>query len=293
MEFDEFIEAAWTDHGEHAEDVASRLADSVHLIDSPKHVQAYVRLVTHVYGEHLARWGEGVELLESLGSLVSCADNPACVRAVARAVATLRYADGDRRALERLGRDDRIGALSTAASAFAGQGRFDDALSTFSRALQLAEGGLADDSPATRALAVAGNNLACALEEKPDLSADEARGMVDAARAALRHWKQAGTWLEEERAEYRLARSLLRAGEHAQAMQSARRCVDVCLEHDAPAFEHFFAHMALALAQHAAGDRAAFARSRAKALEYRERVAPAERPPCDAELDTLPAEDPR
>ena len=42
-----------------------------------------------------------------------------------------------------------------------------------------------DGSPALRALAVGGNNLAATLEEKPDRDARETRGMVDAARAAL------------------------------------------------------------------------------------------------------------
>ena len=61
--------------------------------------------------------------------------------------------------------------------------------------------------------------------------------MIVAAEAALRYWKQAGTWLEEERAEYRLAKSLLIAGRAVDAVASARRCLAVCERHEAPAFE--------------------------------------------------------
>ena len=61
--------------------------------------------------------------------------------------------------------------------------------------------------------AVAGNNLAATLEEKPDRDAFETEGMLTAAQGGLHHWKLAGGWMEEERAEYRLARSLLQAGD--------------------------------------------------------------------------------
>ena len=291
MDFDEVIGSAWSDHTEHAEDVASRLADSVHLIDSPAHVQSYVRIVTHVYGEHLARWSEGVDLLQSLSALTSCADNPACARAVARAVATLSYAGGDKRALDRLSRDDRIASLATAACAFAGQDRFDDAISTYGAALDLAEQGVADDSPAARALAVGGNNLAVALEQKHDRSALQTRGMVNAASAALTYWTRAGTWLEEERAHYRLSRSLSLAADHAGAIASAQRCIDMCAQHDAPPFEQFFAYCALALAQRGAADRAAFAASRDKAMQFHARIAAGEKSACEADLAALSAED--
>jgi hypothetical protein len=69
--------------------------------------------------------------------------------------------------------------------------------------------------------ATGGNNLAVSLEGRSPRSAYETQGMLMAAEGALQYWKQAGTWLEEERAEYRLARSRLQAGETAAAVQSA------------------------------------------------------------------------
>ena len=72
--------------------------------------------------------------------------------------------------------------------------------------------------------------------------------MVAAARGGLTFWRLAGTWLEEERALYQLARSLLAAGQPAEAVESAKQCAEVCMAHDAPAFERFFAYAVLARA---------------------------------------------
>jgi len=122
-----------------------------------------------------------------------------------------------------------------------------------STTLALAPPGLTRESPAARALAAGGNNLAVALEEKPDRDAFEARAMLDAARAGLEYWKIAGTWLEEERAEFRLSSCLRAEGDYEGAMAHARRCVAVCDANTAPPFERFFGVAAFALAQRDAG----------------------------------------
>lgn len=287
IDFDTFIESAWNDHGDRPDEVASRLATSLSIIASADNVAPYVRLVTHVYGEHLGKWDEGSALVESIRALP--ASDASVTPVLNRAVATLQYTAGKADALDTLGRGDRIAALATASSALAGRNRFRDALSAYALALQLADGDLPTNSPAIRALAVGGNNLAAALEEKTDRTADEARGMVSAATAALKYWKLAGTWLEEERAEYRLSRSLLLAGEHRGAIEAATRCVEVCTRNDAPAFEQFFAHAALALAHRAAGDRSGHDAAKARALHYHGLVPADERRWCDGDLAQLAA----
>ena len=137
------------------------------------------------------------------------------------------------------------------------------------------------------ALAVGGNNLAAALEEKADRTPAQTAGMVDAARAALANWKRAGGWLEEERAEYRLAHSLLEAGQAAAAVGSARRCVAVCTQHAAAPLEQVFAHAVLALALRASGDAAGGDAARAQARHWFEQVPADERAWCEPELEKL------
>jgi len=46
----------------------------------------------------------------------------------------------------------------------------------------------------------------------------------------------------------------LSAGLPDQALHFANQCLAACKKHDASAYEHFFAHEALARVQHACGD---------------------------------------
>jgi hypothetical protein len=138
-----------------------------------------------------------------------------------------------------------------------------------------------------RALAVGGNNLAAALEEKKDRDDAETAGMIVAANGGLTYWKRAGTWLEEERAEYRLTRSLLQAGRPREAIASAQRCIDVCVRNAAPPIEIFFGCVVLALAQRASDDADAFAASRQQALALYEQVPADEQQWCRSDLAEL------
>jgi len=249
-------------------------------------VAPYARLVTHVLGEHLGEWERGVRMLDTLRAAPACSSDEAAV-AIRRGIASLRYAGGAQDAVAGLPGEDAVAALATAASALAGRNEFTRALATYHEATRVAPPDLPAKSPAIRALAIAGNNLACALEEKTDRDGLQTDGMVQAARAALRYWKQAGTWLEEERAEYRLANSLLQADDAAAAVQSAQRCADVCIANAAPPFELFFARAALALARRAAGDLDGFVVSRREARALYETIPDQERKWCNAELKRL------
>ena len=283
-DFDAFVERAWTDHADDPSGVAARLEDSLGLVDDAARVAPYARLVTHVFGEHLGAWERGTRLLARLRER---AQGDETARAVARGIATLAYAGGDASALEDLGVDDRIAALATASSAFAARSEIDRALDAYAQALATAAPGLADGSPALRALAVGGNNLAATLEERDGRTARQTQGMVDAARAALAYWTRAGGWMEEERAEYRLSCSLLRAGEASEAADRARRCLAICDRHDAPAFERFYGTLALAHADRALGDRASFERLRDRAHALRASMPDDERDACAADLAAL------
>ena len=287
MTFDSFIDTAWNDHGDHPREVADRLAASLALVAAPAHVPPFARLVTHVYGEHLGEWAAGIALLESLRGAAGVDPDPAAAGAIDRGVATLRYARGDGEALAALAADDRAAVLAMAASIFTARDDFARALAAYAAATQIAAGGLPAGSPAIRALAVAGNNLAAGLEEKTDRSAAETAGMVHAAEGGHTYWTLAGTWLEEERALHRLARSLLAAGEPERAIVRAKRCIDVCERNDAPPFERFFGHAALAIAQRAAGDRNGFLVSREHAFELHRQIPAEDRTWCEADLSLL------
>jgi hypothetical protein len=284
MNFDDFIKTGWADHGDQPLVVAERLSSSCHLVQTASQVPAFARLITHVFGEHLADWGAGIALLQSL----PCIDKePAAQSAVAVSAATLRYGSGDTDALASLLPLEKITALAGASSLFAAQQKGTFAIESYAEALA-AYAQLEVEpkqAPVHRALAVAGSNLAGTLEEQSDRSDAETAAMLLAAQSALRFWKLAGTWLETERAEYRLCRSALQAGLRDEAMQAAQRCLDICTQNNAPAFELFFAHAVLAMAQKDHAD--AFKKHRAAAIACLAQVPIDEQHWCEAELKAL------
>lgn len=286
--FATFIETGWSDHAERPREVADRLAARLDIVDADEHVAPFVRLAAHVYGEHLGEWERGIDLLRRVRASPACVGTASAMREVDRSIAMLRYAAGEGTALDALALDDRVAALAGAAAALAGRGDVDAGITAYTEALRAAgSGSLADGSPAVRALAVAGNNLAAALEELPTRSEGQTRAMVMAARGGLTWWQRAGTWLEHERAEYRLSRSLLLAGDTQAAADSARRCIEICHRNRAPAFEHFFGYAALAMACRAAGDLDAFTKAAQRARDLVEEIPADDRRWCEAELEAL------
>jgi hypothetical protein len=289
MTLQELVEAGWRDHADRPEDVAARLAAALPLLREPDDYAPFVRLVAHVYGEHLGEWQRGIELLEASTRLPSFAPATTASAAVQRGVATLRLASGDRSAVQGLADADRAYAFASAADALAARGDFPMAIAFLGQALACATAPPPKDHPAGRALAVCGNNVSAALEGKPELSPEERTAMLAAAECGLRYWKLAGTWLEEERAHYQLARCQLRAGDAAAARASIDRCIDVCERNDAPPFERFFGHAVRALAARAQGDGASFEAGRREALAHYAAIQEADRRWCTRERDELGA----
>ncbi len=123
MNFDAFLETAWADHGDRPQEVADRLAASLHVVDATEHVAPFARLASHVLGEHLGEFDRGIALLQALRGASACADDGA-TQAVAQRIATLRYAKGDTAELLSLPVETRICGLADAASMLSGRGAF-------------------------------------------------------------------------------------------------------------------------------------------------------------------------
>lgn len=286
MALEAFIEAAWNDHADDPEGVAARLAAALPRASSGEDAAALARIIAHVFGEHLGRWDDGVALLRSL-PCVESGDAAPAAQAIARGVAMLRWAGGDETALDASSREDRTAVLASAAAALAGRQAFKRALGAYAQALEIGARAAEENRSVARALAVGGNNLAAALEEKPDRDEDETYGMVTAAEGGLRFWKLAGGWLEEERAHYRLARALLAAGRPTEALRHAARCVEVCANNHAPPLEQFLAHALLSRARRAVGDEGGAQAARRQALDAYEQVDPDQRAWCQPDVREL------
>jgi hypothetical protein len=287
--FDDFLAAARRDHTEHTDAVAARLEGGLPHVSRAEDVPPYAAFAVHVFGEHLGEWGRGTKLLEALGALPAAQGDDAAHLAVRRGVAALRHANGDPHALEGLSAPDVAQVMAVLCTTHVARHDTARAIAAFEGALRAAEGGLPDQHAAIRSLAVAGNNLSAELEEKQQLTAAERAAMVIAAQTGLACWTRAGTWLQHERAECQLARCLLRAGDGAAARDHIARCIAICEENGAPAFERFFGHAVRALVERADGEDESFLEARQAALAAYAQVPGDEKRWCERELDELGA----
>lgn len=269
IDFDHFVQQAWAGHADAPLVVARRIDElGFLLLGGADDATALARLITHVWGEHLGQWLAGIERLERLGTQPAGRDLPE----LRRSRAVLELAAGLRREVGELSLSDQARAWCGAATALVVQGLVEAGMQCFDEALALAQLGFEPDDPALRALAVAGNNLACTLESRPQHTASERDAMLAAAGAARQFWSLAGGWLEVERAEYRLARAHLRVGHTDTAALHAEECLALCLENGADAYECFFAYEVLALACAQAGAAAGLRAAIAEAEACHERL---------------------
>jgi hypothetical protein len=292
MDFDTFMGQAWDDHASDAAAVAQRLPDAIALVGDEAQLNRLMHLGQHVHGEHLAEWRSGEDFVERLALLPAFVPDGASGQARRRTVAALRLAqgaDGGAEATADLSPSDRIrvGAMASGHLAAHDTGRAGRLLE---EALDLAQrAGLPADDPAHRTLAVTGNHLACTLEEKAGRSAAERALMILAAQTARRHWAIAGTWLETERAEYRLANTWLLAGDLARAREHAQACLEIVAANDGAALERLFGWEALGLVERAAGNASGHAEALARAREAFAELDESDKSWCAASVDKLAA----
>ncbi len=287
MSFKEFMEQAWNDHGTQAEGVARRFADAIQLVTEGEQIAPIAKLITHVMGEHLGRWDEGIRTLAELRNALGYQKGVDAESVIARSIASLELASGERSTLIEFSLSDQVQILSVASAALSGRGLNDRALELFQKSQLLAGQGLPSGDPAHRALAVAGNNLACELESLASRTSIEEKLMILAAQTARTHWEIAGGWLQVERAEYRLAQSHLKAGDLDRALEHARACLAMVKENNAPALEFFFGYEVLALVELARNDLSGFTHASQQVRVYFEQLTSDDQTWCEATLKKI------
>jgi hypothetical protein len=284
MDFDSWVERAWSDHADDAAGVAARIAgEGLTAAQGEAQLAALARLVHHVYGEHLGRYAEGRALLARLRG------RGAAAAAIGALDASLALCEGGADPRPALGPSERA---RTGALAAGGLLERDPVRAGTLLREALADeeaAGLADDDPAVRSIAIAANNIACALETKAARSAAERELMILAALSARTHWARAGTWLETERAEYRLANTWLKAGDLVQARRHAQACLEIVAAHGDVPLEAFFGWEALGLIERAAANAAGHLEALARATAAFERLDEGDRGWCRKSLEALAA----
>lgn len=286
--FDSFLRQAWADHAIQPEAVALRLRSSTPAPASAQQLNALVQLVVHLCGEHLGTFDDGRWRLAALKSHpLADAGTQSALRVGAAALTLAERGAADRK---RFSLEELIRSEGSAAAISVGRKDTERAMALLRSARERLAAAPEASAAAHRPMAVACNNILWALHERGAArSAADTAAMVDVAAACRLHWSQAGTWVEVERADYGLALAHLSAGLHEQAVGFASQCLAACVAHDAPPYELFFAHEALARAQHASGNAAGRAVNVAAAEADLARLSTDDQAACRPALDKLRA----
>lgn len=282
---DTFLEQAWNDHAEQAAAVAARLPEGLPLAQDDDGVLRLAALAHHVLGEHLGRWQDGLAFLGQLAERGM--HGAAGAASIARCQASLRLCGGVADERVAMTASDQCRVTTMAACNLAA---FDTARAAalLQEAVDRA-GDLPDADPGVRALAANSNGIAGALQTLTPTGAAQRELMIRAAQVARAQWQRAGTWLEVERAEYRLALCWLAAGDPAQALQHARACDAIVRENGSLPLELFFAAEALCLPARALGDGAGDAAAVATARQAFDALPLDDQAWCRVTLDRLNA----
>lgn len=257
-----FIDAAWTDHAADPAAAALRLPRALDLVDDEQGLLEAARLAHHVWGEHLGNWADALKFMAALARGPGFDAQGESGRLLHEFRVGLALAGGSGDARATLDPSGRVAVTARAAMLLAGHDAarsselFDEALAGHEAAA------LPDADPATRALAVAGNNASGTLHDRADRGAEQTALMTRAAEIGRLFWARAGTWLQTERAEWQLARVRLAAGDAARARHHAQECLRIVDAQPQPQpFERFHGCEMLLKAARVMGDAAAAAQA--------------------------------
>jgi hypothetical protein len=273
MDLEHWLARAWDRHADDPVGVLAELPDAAAAATADTEIDRLLRLAHHIVGAHQggpAELAAGRALLARLAALPAA--GPVAMASASAYGHALALTGDAQHPLAALPASEaiRVRALAAANLAERDPARAGPLLGAAVAAAEAT--GLPDSDPAVRALAVAGNNIAGTLQELPTRDAAGTALMLQAARLGLQFWRRAGTWLEEERAHYRLAVCAAAAGDATLAREHAQACAAIVQREGDVALEAFFAHEATALAEAAAGDTAAHARAVARAQAAFERL---------------------
>lgn len=253
MEFKQYIDKAWADHAKEAQSVFIRLAEGEKLIASNENIPVLARLIAHICGDHLGLWEQGIEKLQNLKLNKYYLMNTDSEFSINRLIATLQFCSEQLKDISHFSNSDQVRILAQAAGMISDQGNTSRAKDYLLNSLEIASRGLDKEDPANRAIAITGNNLACALEEKLNRSELETELMIFAAHAARKYWEIAGGASEVSAAEYRLSQSYLKAFQIDKSFEHAQLSIEVCeaSSNAVSTLDFFFGYEAIALAEKA------------------------------------------
>ncbi len=286
MNFETYLNQSWNDHPTQSEKIASEFSNGASLVKTNEELSQLVGLVTHVMGEHLAQWNDGVSFLSGLKNHAAFVKGSETEKAIMRSIAALQVGDGQSPDLKLFSHSDQIRILAVASSALSEKDS-KKSQSLLRQALNLAETGLDRKDPANRALAVTGNNVACSLEEKKSRTKDETEMMILASQTARKYWEIFGDAADVAQAEYRMSMSYLQAEDLEKAFRHAQLCVELSRENNSGNKDMFYAYEALAHVEKKKDNSLGFQKAVDQAKGYFEKLSDNDKFWCEPSLKKL------
>lgn len=248
MNFETYLNQGWDDHATKPEQVLKSFSSALPLIENDEHISQLAHLVTHVCGQHLGRWSDGIGLLNDLKTNARFVKNGETEKAVNRSILSLQLASGAKVNLENLSLSEQIRVQALAASSLSEHEPI-KASEFLSQAIELSTQGVEKQDPANRSLAVSGNNIASALLEKKNRAPQETEFMIKAAKVGREFWELAGGPIQVSRAEYLLAKVYADAKMFPQGLDHAKQCVRICEDNQLSKMDLYFSYEALVTAE--------------------------------------------
>lgn len=251
MTFEEYLNEAWANHPTHSAELLKSFEDNLSLISSGissrNDASAMGHLIAHVCGEHLGEWKKGIQLLKVLREHSQLKDQAT----LDRFIAALSLGEDGSFSLRKFNDSDKVRIYAMTATALTSQNDVARAGLYLEEAERICRVILDKKDAAFRSLALAANNIACTLEEKSTSTEEEINLMIRAAYISRKLWEMSGTWVEVERAEYRLAKIFLKADILDLAYIHAENCLEIIANNGNDPLEYFFGLEAMALIENA------------------------------------------
>ncbi len=270
MTFSEYLNHAWNIHPTESSQLLTEFKQHFNLIETEENVNDLAHLITHVSGEHLAKYKEGFDLVEELSRHPLLKDK----KMINRFMAILSLALNSQTKVEHFSESDQLRIFALTAAALAPHQETLRAESYLKTATERALLNLNKDDPAFRTIAASSNSIASNLEEINDLNLEQQNLMIKAATMARKFWELAGTWKEVERAEYRLAYSYKKAQQFDKALAHASTCIEIITDNGSDPFELFFGYEALGLVEKERGNPVGFKTAGEKMRSLFEQISP-------------------
>ena len=283
MKFNEYLRNAWATHAENPRFLADDFKSQFTLMESVEDVMAMSKLIVHVCGEHLGDWEKGIELLRKIKNNATISDKSE----MNRYVAILNLGNNPKSSIDHMSLSDQAHVYAMTASALTSLGGLKNAERFFKSAVEIAKTTLLKNDPAHKAIAMAGNNIACRLDEKIELTSHESELMIFAAKEARLSWELAGTWKEVERAEYRLSKSFFKNRDFKTALIHAEACMEIIRSNKEEPVEIFFASEVLALSHYQLKNQMGFASAIAQMKGAFDELESSDQNWCQKTLDTI------